>query len=130
MRPQWRVDGLTARAKARWTATSAASTTAIHRFSDGSDGHAYPDDRAGTGRVQVSEAGGATVNEETFEADDRERFALEHVKAAITDDTDRSRKDVEQAVDEALHQYDGAAVRDFVPILVERDVRETLQDEE
>lgn len=34
--------------------------------------------------------------------------------------------DIEQALDRARHHFDGAKVRDFVPVLVEREARAAL----
>jgi hypothetical protein len=69
--------------------------------------------------VPVSDAYGA----------DREKMSLEHVKDALREDAagTHSPEEVERAVDEAVKQYDDAEVRDFVPILAEREAREALR---
>jgi hypothetical protein len=36
---------------------------------------------------------------------------------------------IRREVDRLLHQYDGARVRTFLPILIERDVRAMLDDQ-
>jgi hypothetical protein len=72
--------------------------------------------------VPVPEADGA----------DREKTALERIKDALREDAaeTHSPEEIERAVDEAVKHYDDAEVRDFVPILAERDARETLRDGE
>ena len=64
------------------------------------------------------------------DAEERERVALEHVTAAVSEEVaaDHTPEEVEQAVEKAAQRYEGAAVRDFVPLLVEREVREDLRD--
>jgi hypothetical protein len=72
--------------------------------------------------VPVPEAHGA----------DREKISVEHIKDALREDAaeTHSPEEVDQAVDEAVKQYDDADVRDFVPILAERDAREALRNGE
>jgi hypothetical protein len=71
----------------------------------------------------------AAMSDADSSNEDRERFALDHVKSSLTEEIDHGREDVEHAVDDALKKYDEAEVRDFVPILVERDVREEFREE-
>jgi hypothetical protein len=61
----------------------------------------------------------------------REEVALRHVTEELASDfaDDRSADEVEKAVQEAAEQYADATVRDFVPSLTERDVRERLAEE-
>ena len=35
---------------------------------------------------------------------------------------------IKQAVAQVHHQYDGSPIRDFIPVLVEREVAEQLRD--
>ena len=65
-----------------------------------------------------------------MDAEERERVALEHVTAAVSEDVaaDHTPEEVEQAVEKAAQRYEDASVRDFVPLLVEREVREDLRD--
>jgi hypothetical protein len=60
----------------------------------------------------------------------RERRALEHLTAALAEDVadEHTPDEVELAVEQAAHRYEAATVRDFVPILVEREVRAELRD--
>jgi hypothetical protein len=51
---------------------------------------------------------------------------IKHVVEKLRDEYGRD--DVEQVVEEKKKQYDGAPVRDFVPVFVERDAREELGD--
>jgi hypothetical protein len=48
------------------------------------------------------------------------------VEQLVSQFPDVPREDVIQAVDAKYHEYDGSPIRDFVPILVERSVREGL----
>jgi hypothetical protein len=61
---------------------------------------------------------------------EREELTLRHVTEALTEKhQDRSAEDVAEVVDEAHQHYADAPVRDFVPIMVEREAREMLADE-
>ena len=72
------------------------------------------------------------VPEPDADGADREQTALEHIKDALREDVagTHSPEEVERAVDEAVKKYDDAEVREFVPILAERDAREALRDGE
>jgi hypothetical protein len=61
----------------------------------------------------------------------REQVAIEHVIGALSERyaEEVPPEQVEAAVRESQETYADAPIRDFVPILVERDVRETLDDE-
>jgi hypothetical protein len=63
---------------------------------------------------------------------EREQVALRHVKESLAEDygDDHPREEVEAVVEEVKENYDDAAVREFVPIMVERDARETLRKPE
>jgi hypothetical protein len=63
-----------------------------------------------------------------LESRDREATALRHVTDALADDVKdaHDKREVAEAVEEAKKHYDDATVREFVPILVEREVRETF----
>ena len=63
-----------------------------------------------------------------LESRKKEATALRNVTAALADDVKdaHDKKEIAEAVKEAAKHYDNATVREFVPILVERDVRETF----
>ena len=63
-----------------------------------------------------------------LESREREETALRHVTDEVADDVKdaHDKQEVAEAVREATKHYDGAAVREFVPILVEREVREVF----
>ena len=63
-----------------------------------------------------------------LESREKEASALRHVTDALADDVKdaHDRAEVAEAVKEATKHYDDATVREFVPILVEREVRETF----
>jgi hypothetical protein len=58
--------------------------------------------------------------------DDRERAAMQRVQDALTASYDNEQR-VEQAVEESRRHFEDAPVRDFVPIMVEREVREAMR---
>jgi len=60
----------------------------------------------------------------------REAEAIRRVTEAVADDLADTRDpaEVEQAVEEAHRHYADAPVRDFVPILVEREARAKLTE--
>jgi hypothetical protein len=60
---------------------------------------------------------------------DRERTALRHVTDTLAAEVDgeHTQDEVSHAVDETAHRYDQATVREFVPIMVEREAREALR---
>jgi FKBP-type peptidyl-prolyl cis-trans isomerase (trigger factor) len=64
------------------------------------------------------------------ERSEAESVALDHVTAELADEAkdQHSRPEVEQAINEAAKRYEDAPVRDFVPILVEREAREILNE--
>jgi hypothetical protein len=66
-----------------------------------------------------------------LESPEKEEAALRHVTDALAEDVKgaHDRKEVVEAVAEATKHYDGATVREFVPILVEREVRETFRNQ-
>jgi hypothetical protein len=55
--------------------------------------------------------------------------ALRHLVDAVAEEMKDShdKKEVVEAVEQATKHYDDVAVREFVPILVEREVREALR---
>jgi hypothetical protein len=62
-----------------------------------------------------------------------ERTRLEKLRESLVHDFERANPPVTRAVvDEeftrAVRQYDGAPVRDYVPVLAERAVRQRLQE--
>jgi hypothetical protein len=63
-----------------------------------------------------------------LESREKEETALRNVTDAVADDVKdaHDKSEVAEAVKEATKHYDGAAVREFVPILVEREVREVF----
>jgi hypothetical protein len=58
----------------------------------------------------------------------REEGAMHHVTESLAADfaEEHPVEEIEQVVSEKREHYSDAAVRDFVPILVEREARETL----
>jgi hypothetical protein len=60
----------------------------------------------------------------------REQEAIRHVTEHLATDyaQEHPAAEVKEVVEEKKAQYADAPVRDFVPILVERDVRETLDE--
>jgi Protein of unknown function (DUF3562) len=76
----------------------------------------------GVSDVPVPQADGA----------DREKTSVERIKDALREDAaeTHSPEQIERAVDDAVKHYDDAPVRDFVPVLAERDAREALRDGE
>ena len=61
----------------------------------------------------------------------RERAALDHVASALVEDVgEDAAEDVQKVVEDAARRYEDAPVRDFVPIMVERDAKERLRDTE
>ena len=73
----------------------------------------------------MSEEHGAIAD---LESRVKEETALRNVTDALADDVKdaHDKKQVAEAVKNARKHYDGAAVREFVPILVEREVREVF----
>lgn len=61
----------------------------------------------------------------------REEFAIEHLTSALSEDyaDELPPDEVKAAIDAAHDSYADVPVREFVPILVERDARETLNEE-
>ena len=59
----------------------------------------------------------------------RERTALRRVTDTLAAEAhdERTEEEVAHAVDEAVHRYDHATVREFVPIMVEREARQALR---
>ena len=62
---------------------------------------------------------------------EKEEVALEHVTSILNDEfADQGEDRVHEAVEESLHHYDDVPVREFVPIMVEREAREALREGE
>ncbi len=63
-----------------------------------------------------------------LESAERIDAALRHVIDAVAEEVKDShdKKEVVEAVEQATKHYDDVAVREFVPILVEREVREAF----
>ena len=58
-----------------------------------------------------------------------ESVALTHAVDRLSDRfPDVPREDIDRLVQEHSEEYDGAPVRDFVPVLVEHDVKEELRE--
>ena len=62
----------------------------------------------------------------------REEGAMRHVTESLAADfaEEHPAEEIEQVVSEKREHYSDAPVRDFVPILVEREARETLTEPE
>jgi hypothetical protein len=57
-----------------------------------------------------------------------ESVALEHAAERISEKfPDVPREDIDRLVEEHSEEYDGAPVRDFVPVLVEHEVKAELR---
>jgi hypothetical protein len=57
-----------------------------------------------------------------------ESAALAHAAERLSDRfPDVPREEIDRLVEEHREEYDGAPVRDFVPVLVEHDVKEDLR---
>ncbi len=57
----------------------------------------------------------------------RETFAIDKLRERLSDGDAFDRDEVDAAVERAIAQFAGAPVRTFVPILVERLVRDDLR---
>jgi molybdate-binding protein len=58
-----------------------------------------------------------------------ESVALEHAAQRISEKfPDVPREDIDRLVEEHSEEYDGAAIRDFVPVLVEHEVKAELRE--
>jgi len=55
-----------------------------------------------------------------------ERRAVDDITARLAAQFSQPRERISAVVDEAHHELDGTPIRDFVPILVERQARERL----
>lgn len=59
-----------------------------------------------------------------------EAVALEHAAERLSDRfPEVPKEEIDQLVEEHYEQYEGAPVRDFVPVLVEHEVRTELDGE-